>query len=100
MPENRGVADETEDEADEEDDERRGDKASPFVSGAGREEDEEEGGEREEEAVGAEEGTRAGGFSRWEVLAVPDVGDCGESKGEALGELDAADNGEREETVE
>ena len=52
------------------------------------------------DSVEAEPISRRAGFSGGKVLVVTDVFDGGEGEGEALGELDAADDGEGDEAVE
>ena len=52
------------------------------------------------DSVEAEPISRRTGFSGGKVLVVTDVFDGGEGEGEALGELDAADDGEGDEAVE
>ena len=117
---NRRVTHEAEHEPEREHDERRRDAAAGaaaatdhravvdcddvlVVAGARGEDDEEQRGEREDQAVEAEERARrggGGGGGAREVLDVADVLDGGEGEGEALRELDAAHDGEREEAVD
>lgn len=69
---------------------------------AGPRDEDDEGGsrKREDDPVEAEPGAGAGGLSGGEILVVADVFDGREGEGEALGELDAADNGEGDYAVE
>lgn len=71
-----------------------------IVASAVDEGDEEDGGDGEGEAVEPSPGAPTEGLALRQVLLVADVLDGGHGKVEPLGELDAADDGERHEPVD
>ncbi|XP_034674468.1 high mobility group nucleosome-binding domain-containing protein 5-like [Vitis riparia] len=82
---------------------RMKDKGDSFIAKITRtsDQDQEQNSEKGKcNSVEAEPISRWTGFSGREVLVVTDVFDGGEGEGEALGEMDATDDGEGDEAVE